>query len=94
MLICVFTSLTAEITVWGMTGGANATASDPAATGQHIPGASPTAIALGEGPRVVLMEKLVEGGLGEQMANLPDEEQEEEERNEKLAGTEEPIPPF
>lgn len=80
-----------------MSGGANATAAPaPGAEGPAPPllGASATATALGEGPVTVLMENFVEGGLGEQLANLTSEEQDEEERNEKLAGTEEPIPPF
>lgn len=40
------------------------------------------------------METFFEGGLGEQLANLPDAELAEEEVNEKLAGAEEPMTPF
>lgn len=59
-----------------------------------IPGASTTAINLNEAPSTVVMETFFEGGVGEQLANLPPDELADEEANEKLAGAEEPIPPF
>ena len=105
--------------MWGLTGGANATAAPtepnpiPTAlmsqasaatsmtsltssvlTASTMRGASSTAISLNEAPSTVVMETFFEGGLGEQLANLPDAELADEEANEKLAGAEEPIPPF
>lgn len=106
-------------TVWGLTGGANATAvpAEPtavslvpmtsstaatpptnlassgltASTNRH---ASATAVSLNEPSTTVMMETFFEGGVGEQLANLSEQELADEEVNEKLAGAEEPIPPL
>lgn len=108
-----------DVLVWGLTGGANATAAPAApAPGLVYPSAlstaatsessltssvltastnrhaSPIAVALNEPNSTVMMETVFEGGVGEQLANLSEQELADEEANEKLAGAEEPIPPM